>query len=341
MKIPLSGIHVYAYSDKMMSDAIRCCARNGIRSIRYAIVSLPIRGHETDAVDFFSLSGNGVYAEIAYQTRAQQEQFITYVMEAHAARIKRFESECQANNIQIVVDMHSFLGAEYDFVHHKRPIMSLFVNSIYQDLFIHAWNVLTENLANVKSVCAFDLINEPCFIDSDEYVLFMEYLARNVRAIDSDRTLIVEGLRDDLMSLRKINFEPLRALGNLVLSGHWYWKTSFTVQRQGAYGGSKFNFINHKKRISSIIRWAKRNNWDLYVGEIGITPDESPSKWVKSGAHSWFADACALFRAYSIPLAFHAFTQDPVGWEGMHYQELVTLYRRRYADKYRDARQVG
>lgn len=144
----------------------------------------------------------------------------------------------------------------------------------------------------------------------------LEVIVKRIRAIDPDRTLIVEGepwggpapLAD---------FDPLSDK-KIVYSLHMYEPMEFTHQNvytqvtPTPYPGKMSDNKWWDKKalhlvLQPIIDWQRAYNVHVYVGEF------SAIRWAPGeSAHAWMRDAIELFEEYNWDWCYHAFRE----WDG-------------------------
>jgi hypothetical protein len=296
----LKGINVYSFHEPTLPIAIRWCKDNGFNHIRYCLVSAPTTDQYTEQYDPWGFGGSEVWAA----KNATYTHFIDYLYR-HAARLCRYQDLCLSSGVSITLDMHSYFGCEANEQGHL-----LFQSEILKDIFISGWEHLAIWLKGRPHIYGFDLINEPRMRDFNRhYTPFIREVIERIRKEDGSRICIVEGQNDDLVNMTLLDVKALTSYKNVELSGHWYWRTDFTVGGKGNYPRAGLNRDKIIDRIGNVAEWCKDNKIRSYVGEIGINH-------YSEGHLQWLEDSWRTLRRRGfnvVGYSFHKLNQDPAG----------------------------
>lgn len=236
---------------------------------------------------------------------------------------------CEKYGLMVVVDLHSPPGGNTKFKGSYIHSNGSFFSSVKcQQKFIETWEKIARRYKNSKIIWGYDLVNEPeekgslktSLTDdtvSDWHEL-AERAARAIRAIDAERTIIVEagpGSPTDF-----VGFEPIAA-SNVVYSVHFYEPITFTHQSipmipgaskepcryPGEIDGKMWNKEALELSLKPVIDFQKRYGGHIYIGEFSAirwAPDHSAFRYLK--------DAIDLFEENGWDWSYHAFRE----WDG-------------------------
>ncbi len=219
--------------------------------------------------------------------------------------------------LRVVVDLHSPPGGplgEHGTVNASGPFWS---RPDAQARFVATWQRIAERYKGRDVIWGFDLLNEPDDRDvrdgCEDWQALAGRAARAIRAIDPERTLIVEppgwGGPQGFAG-----FLPLD-VPRVVYSFHLYAPHAYTHQHLHApgvpvpYPGRVGDRMWDRAAIAADLRpaldFAARYRVHLYVGEF------SAIRWAP-GAEQYLADLAGLFNEYGWDWTYHAFRE----WQG-------------------------
>jgi len=132
-----------------------------------------------------------------------------------------------ARGILVCVDLHSVPGGRVA----PRDEHRIFVEPGYAELLVDTWQRFARRYRGDGRIFGFDLINEPIQRSGNVAIGCWELqdrIARAVRAIDPDRTIVIEANFDDSHNGMAIQ-SPL-AMDNVVYEFHLYQPLAYTHQ---------------------------------------------------------------------------------------------------------------
>ena len=197
------------------------------------------------------------------------------------------------------------------------------------------WERLARRYNGDGRIFGFDLINEPIQRNSDVVIgcwELQERIARAVRAVDPDRTIVMEANFDDSHNGMAIQ-SPL-ALDNVVYEFHMYQPLAYThqyvigvtaqdVKEKGlafrpkpypnadwrnpdlSTTGRPFDKDYLRRAVRGAREFQLRHDARIYVGEF------SAVAWAQ-GADRYLRDCADVFAEYGWDWTYHAFRE----WEG-------------------------
>ena len=235
---------------------------------------------------------------------------------------------CAEVGLRVVVDLHSppggklILGAGYAGADDR-----LFTDKACQDKFVTTWQLIARRYRNDKTIWGYDLANEPIerlvAENCDDWPAMAERAAKAVRAIDPQRTIIVEpalgggpeGLQD---------FVPL-PVSNVVYSVHMYRPSEFThqgvahrpvgFQYPGTIAGQPFDKPQLEAALQPVVEFQKKYGVQIYIGEF------SAIRWAPgNSAYRYLKDVIDIFESHGWDWSYHAFREWD-GWSVEHGPE--------------------
>lgn len=232
---------------------------------------------------------------------------------------------CEKYGLKVVVDLHSPPGGRVvSGGGYAGSDFGLFSNAACQRRFVELWQQMARRYKDQKAIWGYDLANEPVDDSVAEDLADWQQLAlqtaRAVRAIDPDRTIIVEPARwggpDGFREL-----EPLD-VPKVVYSVHMYVPGEFTHQGvhnnkvghryPGEINGRHWDKAALEGALKPVIDFQKAYGVHIYVGEFSAirwAPDQS--------AHRYLADLIDIFEAHDWDWSYHAF-REWSGWSVEH-----------------------
>lgn len=200
----------------------------GTNTVGYGKVSSPNSTKLTDPADFKRLASYGYNlfrvgcgftesspASFNYSLSSVVEDYVDFVIE---------QARANGVNVVIVFGLDGSEGATSN--HWNQPLATSTCTTIFQ--------YLANKYKNNTTVVGFDLMNEPVItggaVDNDWNILANTW-ARAIRAVDSNRTIIVEPT--SYASRNKLSVLSPLIMENVVYSIHFYTPIDFTHQGTG------------------------------------------------------------------------------------------------------------
>jgi endoglucanase len=250
---------------------------------------------------------------------------------------------CRERGVMIVVDLHSPPGGEAFAAGYITARGNIFRKPEAQAKFIEVWQQIARRYRDNDVIWGFDLLNEPDDSMLAEGCLdwqdLAEHAALAIRAIDPDRTLIVEpnGWGSPLAFA---SFHPL-PIANCVYSFHLYAPHQFTHQGihgnptgivyPGVIAGQSWDKAALREHIEPAVAFANRYRIHFFVGEfsaIRIAPEGSAARYL--------ADATGLFEELGYDWTYHAYRE----WHGWSLEHEGSLQAPRRAGQSTDREQA-
>ncbi|MES2703638.1 MAG: cellulase family glycosylhydrolase [Bacteroidota bacterium] len=226
---------------------------------------------------------------------------------------------CKANNIKIIIDLHTLPGG----INKSGWGHKLFEEKVWQEVFIEIWNKIAARYKDEQGVWGFDIANEPNEHDLPAGLMSWQELAaevaRNIRAIDKSHVIIVEGAPNGhLHALASL--KPIPVPG-IVYSFHMYEPSTFThqglyapanVRYPGVIYGREWNKAKLREVLAPIYRFQQEYNARIFVGEF------SAIRWAPGeSAYYYLRDCIDLFEEAGWDWCYHAF-REYHGWSVEH-----------------------
>jgi endoglucanase len=245
-------------------------------------------------------------------------------LDGQLQQIDQMLSWCEQYGVMAVVDLHSPPGGQAFEAGYITARGNIFTQPEAQAKFVEVWQKMAARYKGRKVIWGFDLVNEPDDSKRGENCLNWNRLAdkaaRAVRAVDPDRTLIIEP--DQWGSPEAFaSFEPLD-LPRIVYSFHFYQPMQFThqglyqnkagVTYPGMIGGREWNKDMIERAMRSAIEFARKHRVQMYVGEfsaIRTAPDGSAARYL--------ADVIDVLEQHGFDWSYHAYREWP-GWSLEH-----------------------
>jgi hypothetical protein len=234
---------------------------------------------------------------------------------------------CEKYGLYVALDLHSPPGGQGTAGGYAGSDAGLFTDKACQDRFVRAWEGMARRYKGNKVIWGFDLANEPVEDmwtgECDDWHALAERTARAIRAIDPDRTLIVEpaewgnpgGLR---------SFLPI-GVPNVVYSVHMYLPHEFThqgvfspsepIRYPGEIGGKRWDKAALREALQPAADFQKTYNVHIYVGEFSAirwAPDQSAYRYLK--------DLIEVMEELGWDWSYHAF-REWSGWSVEHGED--------------------
>jgi len=277
--------------------------------------------HEEDVKHFADVwKGNLLRLQIFEAARKDRslEDYDSW-LEERLQRIDQVLAWCEKYGVMAVLDLHSPPGGQAFAAGYITARGRLFTQPQAQAKFIEVWKRMTSRYKGRQIIWGFDLVNEPDDSMLAENCLDWNTLAdktaRAIRAIDAERTLIIEpnqwGGAQGFTS-----FEPLDLPG-IVYSFHFYQPMQFTHQgiHQNPAGATYPGLIGDKRwdkaalehAMLPALEFARKYRVHMYVGEfsaIRTAPGDSAAKYL--------ADVIDIFEQHGFDWSYHAYRE----WQG-------------------------
>ena len=226
---------------------------------------------------------------------------------------------CETNGLLVVLDLHSPPGGRSTQGGYAGSDNGLFTSAACQQRFVELWQEIARKYKDSPAIWAYDLANEPVeSIGPDnlaDWQELSERAAKAIRAIDPDKTIIVEpprwGSPEGLLE-----FEPID-VPNVVYSVHMYIPHGFTHQNvhgpttpkeyPGEIDGRFWDKGQLEAALQPVVDFQKTYNVHIYIGEFSAirwAPDNSAYRYLK--------DVIDIFEAHDWDWTYHAFRE----WDG-------------------------
>ena len=277
--------------------------------------------------DFDRLAEWGVTLVRFQMTGGKKDGWFAWV-EKEMTILDKVLAWAEKRGILVCVDLHSVPGGRV----WPRDEHRIFVEPGSADLLVDTWERFALRYKGDLRIYGFDLINEPIQRNSDVVIGCWELqdrMARAIRAIDPERTIVMEANYDD--SHNGIAIQSPLALDNVIYEFHMYQPLAYTHQyvigvtaQDVKEKGLKFKpkpYPNaawrnpdlsttgrpfDKEYLRRAVRGARefqlRHNTRIYVGEFSV------AAWAP-GAERYLADCADLFAEYGWDWTYHAFRE--------------------------------
>jgi len=232
---------------------------------------------------------------------------------------------CEKYGIYVVLDLHSPPGGKSTAGGYSGSDDRLFTDKACQDKFVEVWQRMARRYRSAKVIWGYDLANEPVegalAEGCDDWQGLAERAAKAIRAIDPERTIIVEpanwGGPDGLKELQPLD------VPNVVYSAHMYVPHAFTHQgvfddgkKQYVYPGTIEGKLWDKAALEAalkpVVEFQQKNNVHIYLGEF------SAIRWAPDGsACRYLKDLIDIFESRGWDWTYHAF-REWQGWSAEH-----------------------
>jgi aryl-phospho-beta-D-glucosidase BglC (GH1 family) len=229
---------------------------------------------------------------------------------------------CEKYGLKVVIDLHSPPGGTarggYSGSNDR-----LFTDRACQDKLVQIWQLIAKRYRNAKVVWGYDLANEPeegrVSEDCDVWQDLAERVARAIREIDPERTIIVESSGGNTNGF--LFLEPL-TVPRVVYSVHMYEPCQFTGQNLRGGGkpvsypdqidGQEWNKARLEEALRPVLDFQKTYNAHIFVGEF------SAIRWAPGdSARDYLRDVIDIFESHGWDWAYHAF-REWHGWSVEH-----------------------
>jgi hypothetical protein len=240
-------------------------------------------------------------------------------LDGRLQQIDRVLAWCEQYHVRAVIDLHSPPGGQAFSAGYVTARGRLFTQPEAQAKFIEVWQKMAARYQGRQIIWGFDLVNEPDDSMLAENCLDWNRLAdkaaRAVRAVDADRTLIIEpndwGGAQGLAAFKALD------LPGIVYSFHFYQPMRFTHQgiynnpAGAVYPGPIANEHWDKEALERAMRpaiqFAQKYRVHLYVGEFSVirtAPADCAAKYL--------SDVIDIFEKHGFDWSYHAYRE----WQG-------------------------
>jgi len=195
------------------------------------------------------------------------------------------------HGLKVILDLHAAPGAQnYDWHSDSLGKADLWISRQKQKRVFALWKFLADRYKNEEAVAGYDLLNESVIADEKMLNRFYAELIREIRSVDRNHILFIEGNRwaMDLECLDDFDDD------NWAYSIHFYHPIEFTFNfipqlryplksKKGTFGKSAL-----RRMVSPYRAFARKR--PVFVGEFGIH-----SRQGLYGDDLWLADILECF----------------------------------------------
>lgn len=248
-------------------------------------------------------------------------------LEEELKRLDAMLPLCRKYGLYVALDLHSPPGGVGTAGGYAGSDAGLFNDRACQERFVKAWEHMARRYKGNRVIWGFDLANEPVEDEwdgtCDDWQALAERTAKAIRAVDPDRTIIVEppewgspgGLR---------HFRPI-SVPNVVYSVHMYLPHEFTHQGvfrpsppilyPGEIGGKLWDKAALREALQPAVEFQKDYNVHIYIGEF------SAIRWAPEGsAYRYLKDLIDVMEELGWDWSYHAF-REWSGWSVEHSED--------------------
>ena len=318
-------------------DNVRITPRSGLASTLKPDPTRPVfRGHDqprlrgamagTDLheedVKHFAEAWKGNLLRLQIFESARQDRALAAYDAWLAGRLQHIDQVlawCEKYGVMAVLDLHSPPGGQAFAAGYITARGRIFTEPQAQAKFVEVWQKMASRYKGRRVIWGFDLVNEPddSMVGEDclDWNNLADKTARAIRAIDPERTLIIEpnqwGGAQGFAA-----FEPLDLAG-IVYSFHFYQPMLFThqgihgnpagVTYPGLIGQERWDRDALERAMQPAIEFARKYRVHMYVGEfsaIRTAPGDSAAKYL--------ADVIGIFERHGFDWSYHAYRE----WQG-------------------------
>ena len=277
--------------------------------------------HEED-VQHFATVWKGNLLRLQIFESARQDRSLEDYDAWLAARLQHVDQMlawCEKYGVMAVLDLHSPPGGQAFSAGYVTARGRIFTQPQAQAKFVEVWQRMASRYKGRQVIWGFDLVNEPddSMLGEDclDWNGLADKAARAIRAIDPDRTLIIEpngwGGPQGFAS-----FEPLD-LPRIVYSFHFYQPMQFThqgihgnptgVTYPGLIGNERWDKDALERAMRPAIEFARKYRVQMYVGEfsaIRTAPGDAAARYL--------ADVIDILEQHGFDWSYHAYRE----WQG-------------------------
>jgi endoglucanase len=229
-------------------------------------------------------------------------------LETALTRFDEILPEFQASGIRVVLNLFTPPGG-FQNDPSCTSLHRMFCESWAQEQFISTWQKIAQRYKGNTQIMGFDIVNEPAFRKSASGLKDWNQLVTDtilaIRAIDPDRTIIIEPPFGDIFRIDQLQIQKF---SNLIYSPHFYY--TLTFQHQGLYGQKlgisyptkKFNKKTLEQKLERVKRFQKKAKAPIYIGEF------SAVRWApRKSAFNYLKDVVSIFEANKWHWTYHTF----------------------------------
>ena len=183
--------------------------------------------------------------------------------------------------VWIILDLHAACGAQNNDWHSDSlGPADLWNKKSCQNRTIALWKFLANRYKNREELAGYDILNEAVLKDTKLLNDFYRRVIAGIREEDKNHIIFVEGNNwaQDIECLD--DFED----DNLVLSVHFYNPLEFTFNLIPQMHYAKGMFKGMKIVLDGYVKYAKKVQRPIFVGEFGVNAREGyygEDKWLK------------------------------------------------------------
>ncbi len=206
--------------------------------------------------------------------------------------------------------MDSFPAAPSVIDLHSMPD-NVFTDNAARNAVIEMWIEIAARYRSNPAVHAYGIMNEPRGSLRDVW-LFMQRCAREIRKVDKAKPICVTTPNSGSSFS---GFKPLKNLGEIWYEIHCYWPMELTHQGIGGrpigvtYPSPTLNREDLRNSVIGAIRFARRNNVQIYVGEFSISSFTDVNSRV-----AFLTDMISIFEEEQWHWTYHAWREASV-WD--------------------------
>lgn len=220
---------------------------------------------------------------------------------------------CARHGLYTIIDLHAAPGAQNADWHSDNPThRALFWEQRhFQERVVWLWRQLAEHYKGNPAVAGYDLLNEPDDPSGRRLAPFFEHLAENVRQVDPDHILIVEGnLQGGDFSVFETTPWP-----NTIYSFHDYAAAGFRgaggyprLQNDRPFGPAELeaDFVRRSQ-------YMRQTNTPMWVGEFGPMYEADPQ--IDAQRVALLSDQLAIYEKYQA--GWSLWTYKDLGLQGL------------------------
>ena len=227
---------------------------------------------------------------------------------------------CEKYGLRVVVDLHSPPGGQRFSGGYAGSDHGLFTDAACQRKFIEVWQHMARRYKDAKAIWGYDLANEPVEASAGEDLAdwqdLAERAAKAIRAIDPERTIIVEPPRVGRPAgtpRASAADGPERRLQRphvpapcLHAPGRSRVRQGVPLPRRDRRQATGIR-PSSKRRSKPVVEFQRKYGVHIYIGEF------SAIRWApEDSAYRYLKDLIDIFEAHGWDWSYHAFRE----WDG-------------------------
>ncbi len=318
------------YSDSLLKQPVMAKTHSQERLRGAMVAPGSITLEDLDVLK--SWGANLLRWQLIYTGKSPTDEEYDNWLNASLDKLDKFLPEIVQRDMVIALDLHSPPGCGLGGNGYVTSAGGVWAEQRYQDKFVQIWEAMAKRYKGVPGIWGFDLMNEPVDDDTSSEVnrwhspesptggSLALRTALAVRAIDPDRTLIIEPNHWGGVEAMAF-FKPL-PLENVVYSPHMYRPHQFThqgvgqnkvgVEYPGKIGDEYWDKDMLREALQATRDFQLRYNVPIYIGEF------SAIRWAPNqGAYRYLSDLISIFEEYGWDWSYHAF-REWSGWSVEH-----------------------